>query len=96
MIASSGLPIQDAKSLAFLESVLAVTSLDGFDSGTLLWLSRFRRMLHSELTGALPDRIQQAWERNDLGAFADALTDFELAFAQAVEMYRQRKETTDG
>lgn len=92
MITSSELPTHDAKSLAFLESVQAVTSLDGFDSGMLPWLGRFRRMLHAELTGALPDRIQRAWEDNDLGAFADALDDFEETFVQAVELYRQRKE----
>ena len=92
MITSSELPAQDAKSLAFFESVTACTSLEGFDPGMILWLGRFRRMLHAELTGALMDRIQNAWERNDLGAFADALAEFEEAFAQAVELYRQRKE----
>jgi hypothetical protein len=53
-------------------------------------------MLHAELTGALPDRIQRAWERNDLGAFADTLDDFEKAFSDAVELYRRQKELENG
>ena len=95
MITSSDL-LADAKSLAFLESVQAVTSLHGFDSGMLPWLGRFRRMLHAELTGPLADRIQQAWERNELGAFAEALDDFEKAFGEAVALYRDRREAENG
>jgi len=96
VITSSELPTQDAKSLAFLSSVRAATSAEGFDSGMLPWLSRFRPMLHAELTGSLVNRIQQSWERNDLGAFADALDDFEKAFTDAVELYRYRKELDNG
>ena len=96
MITSSELPTQDAKALAFLESVQAVTSLHGFDSRMIRWLGRFRPMLHAELTGVLVDRIQQAWEAGDLAAFADALDEFEKAFAEAVEIYRHWKETENG
>ena len=96
MITSSGLPTQDAKAIALLESVQVVTSLDGFDSGMLPWLSRFRPMTHAELTGWLMDRIQQSWERNDLSVFADALDDFEKAFSDAVELYRHQKELENG
>lgn len=96
MITSSDLPAQDAKSLAFLECVGNCTSLAGFDSGMLPWLGRFRRMLHADLTGSLPDQVQQAWERNELGAFADALDEFEKAFTEAVELYRESKGNQNG
>jgi hypothetical protein len=96
VIVERDLPTLDAKAFAFLESVRALTSLHGFDSGMLPWLSRFRPMLYAELTGWLVDRIQQSWERNDLGAFADALDDFEKAFSDAVELYRHRKELENG
>ena len=92
MITSSGLPARDAKSSAFLESVTTCTTLPGFDGGMIPWLGRFHRIVHSELTGALPDRIQRAWERGDLSDFVDALAQFEDMFADAVKIYRDSKE----
>ena len=96
MITSTELPTQDARSLAFLESVTTSTSLQGFDSGFLPWLGRFRRVQHAELTGSLPDRIQRAWALDDLSDFVDALADWEHAFAEAVKLYRHQKELANG